>query len=364
MKRMWCAWKPNWAEAKTHFIDWWNREGLVFAMWGAPPADPPHEDVPDPGPPVNPEQKYADPFWRARRNHYDKAHETFLFDNPPIANTMVGPGSLALSLGSEPGFSEDTVWFHPTMQSVEKPEDLPPLAFDPDSHWWQVQEQIIRKCVTLADGKYMVGCPDLVENIDILAALRDPQHLMMDMIERPAWVMNKVREINQVFFEAYDRIYDMIKLPDGSSAFVAFGLWGPGKTAKVQCDASAMFSPDMFKQFVVPALSEQCEWLDYSMYHLDGTQCICHLDHLLQIDALDAIEWTPQAGIEGGGSPRWYDLYRRILAAGKSVQAVGVEADEVMPLLDAVGGKGMHIISHAIPDGRMEVVMERLAEYQ
>ena len=83
----------------------------------------------------------------------------------------------------------------------------------------------------------------------------------------------------------------------------------------MQCDASAMFSSAMFDDFVVPALTEQCRWLDYSLYHLDGTQAMHHLDSLLAIEALDAIEWTPQAGIESGGHPRWYPLYKRIIDA-------------------------------------------------
>ena len=139
-------------------------------------------------------------------------------------------------------------------------------------------------------------------------------------------------------------IYDIIKLEDGSSTFGPFSLWGPGKTAKVQCDASAMFSPDMFKRFVVPGLTEQCEWLDFSLYHLDGTQAICHLDALLGIDALDAIEWTPQAGIEDGGHPRWFPLYRRILDAGKSVQIIGVNKEEFVHLLETIGGKGVYAL--------------------
>ena len=96
-----------------------------------------------------------------------------------------------------------------------------------------------------------------------------------------------------------------------------------------------------------PSLTEQCEWLDHSMYHLDGTQAMCHLDALLSIEALDAIEWTPEAGIEGGGDPRWFDLYRKILDAGKSLQAIGVRPEQVAPLLDAIGGKGVYIATHA-----------------
>ena len=49
---------------------------------------------------------------------------------------------------------------------------VPPLRFDPDSYWWGVTGRTLRSCVELGRGKYMVGCPDLVENIDVLGSLR------------------------------------------------------------------------------------------------------------------------------------------------------------------------------------------------
>jgi hypothetical protein len=101
----------------------------------------------------------------------------------------------------------------------------------------------------------------------------------------------------------------------------------------------------MFERFVVPSLTEQCEWLDHSLYHLDGTQAMCHLDSLLSIKALDAIEWTPQAGIERNNHPRWFKMYRRILDAGKSIQVPDVRKHEIVPLLDAIGGKGVYIMT-------------------
>jgi hypothetical protein len=77
------------------------------------------------------------------------------------------------------------------------------------------------------------------------------------------------------------------------------------------------------------------------MFHLDGEQALVHLDNLLELEHLDAIEWTPIA--HDGGDPKWYDLYRRIKAGGKSVQAIDVSPDQVMPLLDAVGPEGMFL---------------------
>ena len=66
---------------------------------------------------------------------------------------------------------------------------------------------------------------------------------------------------------------------------------------------------------------------------------------LQAFDALDGIEWTPQAGIEGGGHARWHPMYKKIVDAGKCVQAIGVSPDEVQPLLNACGSDGVFIMS-------------------
>ncbi len=338
-------WKANWNETRRRFEAWWDRQGLVVGMWGAPDLGRPvHEDVPAPAPPDPIDARYTDAAFRAAENHHRLARSAFPLDVLPLATTDLGPGSLALFLGSTPAFAEDTVWFHPCWEDRADPEGLPPLQFDPANAWWRTTEAILRRCVDLARGRYFVGCPDLIENMDVLASLRGGQTLLFDLVERPAWVERKIAEINEVWFAAYERIHEVIKLADGSSAFGAFYLWGPGRTAKVQCDASAMFSPKMYRRFVAPALTAQCAWLDHSLYHLDGTQALVHLDTLLAIEPLDAIEWTPQAGIETGGHPRWYDLYRRILAGGKSVQIVNVELPEVRPLLDAIGTRGVYLL--------------------
>ena len=337
------AWRPNWGETRQHFVDWWNHEGLLIGVWGTPRGEKQWEVSFDPGPPRSKAHYYTDPVFRAQCNHYSLANCCCPADTFPRASTDIGPGSLALVLGSAPGFSDRTVWFEPCIDP-DNPEAHPPLTFDPSNPWWRIHEQTLRECVRLGRGKYFTACPDLVENIDILAALRGPQHLLYDLVERPEWVEQKVAEINQAWFETYGRIYDIIKHDDGSAAFGAFQIWGPGTTAKVQCDASAMFSPDMFERFVVPALTQQCDWLDYSMFHLDGSQCIPHLDLLLSIPSLDAIEWTPDPQVPTGGNPHWYPMYRKILEAGKSIQAVGVEPSEVEPLLDAVGPKGVYLL--------------------
>jgi hypothetical protein len=59
-----------------------------------------------------------------------------------------------------------------------------------------------------------------------------------------------------------------------------------------------------------------------------------------------------------------YDLYRRILKGGKSVQAVCVRYEEVLPLLDAVGGQGMMITTSAASEAKCRELEHRVEPYR
>jgi hypothetical protein len=355
------TWKPDWPDAAAHHRQWWRGEGLVLSVNA--PLPEPRIAVDPPPTPDSLRARWLDPTYRARRAEAHAARTHFGGDAVPIGGCLVGAGDLGALLGCAYGFAETTCWFEPC---IDDPDTAAPIALDPANANFIALYEMLTEAQRIADGRYMIGLPDLVENVDILAAMRDPQTLMVDLYDRPEWVLEKLGEINAAYFEAYDRFNALLGLPDGSSCFDAFSVWGPGRVAKVQCDAAAMLSPQMFRKFVTPALTAQCDWLDHAMYHLDGEDALPCLDELLAIEPLDAIEWTPRMAYtgEGGGHPRWYELYRRILAAGKSVQAISVKSDEVIPLLDAVGGAGMYIVTRAESPESAEALVERASAYR
>ncbi|GMV36151.1 MAG: hypothetical protein AMXMBFR61_06590 [Fimbriimonadales bacterium] len=349
-------WKDDWPKARQAFTDWWAGKGLAVHITA--PKDEPWEDVPPPPPDASEQDLWLDPDLRLQRELYRMANTFFGGVAFPLFDGDVGgPGSLGLFLGAEGHVAENTVWYQPC---ISDPDRHPPLRFDPENRWWKLHLEVLERAARFAEGRYLLGFPDLIENIDTLAQLRGADHTLMDLLERPEWVKKCLSEINAAYFEAYDRLLERVRDPWGGSAFTAFQLWGPGKTAKVQCDFSCMISPAMFREFVVPALDEQCRRMDFVLYHLDGTQALPHLDALLSIESIHAIEWTPQAGLPRGGDPQWYDLYRRIRDAGKSVQAVEVEPDHLLPLVDAVGTQGLFAITRAGSESRARELLRRL----
>jgi hypothetical protein len=348
-------WKEDWPAARRAFADWWAGKGL--APFVTAPAEKPREDWPWPDEPPDLETRWLSPAYRAASQ---LAYLSRTFHGGvalPIFNANIGPGSLGLLLGCEGRLAETTVWYEPTLHD---PDNHPPLRFDPANPWFQIHMALIEEALRHAEGRYLVGIPDLIENLDTLAQLRGPEQTLLDILERPEWMVERIQEINQAFFEAFDAIAACTRDFWGGTSFHAFMIWGLGRTAKLQCDFSCMISPAQFRRLVFPALQEQIRWLDHALYHLDGTQALPQLPNLLDLEGLHAIEWTPQAGLPGGGSPEWYGLYRQIKRAGKAVQAIGVAPEEVEPLLDAVGPEGMFVMTSTPTEEEARRLLERV----
>lgn len=124
-----------------------------------------------------------------------------------------------------------------------------------------------------------------------------------------------------------------------------------------------MISEDDYRRFVQPFIREQCQKIDYTLYHLDGVGAMHHLPALLEIEELNAIQWTPGVGEPQGGSPKWYDLYKKILTGGKSIMACWVTLDELKPLLDNIGADGVHLEMDFHNEQEVEQAMRIVEEY-
>ncbi len=353
------TWKKNMDETKQHYIDWWNHKGIVLNMWEHfQEGVTPHADVPAPTPPKDLNQKWFDPEWRAAYLDWYVAHSSLLADMLPVANTQLGPGSLAAILGGVFEGGEDTIWIHPD------PNYTDDIKFDLENNAaWKLHKDLLLACKKKAQGHYYVGMPDLMEGLDVLAAIKGTDKVLLDTVMQPEILEHQIQQINDVYFRVFDELYDIIREGD-EMAFCYFSSWAPGKMTKVQSDISTMISEEDYRRFVQPFIREQCQKIDYTLYHLDGVGAIRHLPALLEIEELNAIQWTPGVGEPQGGSPKWYDLYKRILAGGKSILASWVTVDELKPLLDNIGTDGVHLEMDFHNEREVEQAMRIVEEYR
>ena len=351
------TWKSNLEETKQRYINWWNHKGIILNMWEHfQEGVQPHAEITPPAPAKDLSQKWFDPQWRAEYLDWYVAHSSLKADILPVANTQLGPGSLAAILGGVFEGGEDTIWIHPN------PDFTDEIVFNPEHPNWILHKELLKACKAKANGHYFVGMPDLMEGLDVLAALKGTDRVLLDTVMQPEILEQQMQQINDIYFKVFDELYDIIREGD-EMAFCYFSSWAPGKMSKLQSDISTMISQDDYRRFVQPIIREQCQKIDYTLYHLDGVGAMHHLPALLEIEELNAIQWTPGVGEPQGGSPKWYDLYKKILAGGKSVMACWVTLDELKPLLDHIGVDGIHLEMDFHNEKEVEQAMRIVEEY-
>ena len=148
------TWKPNLEETKKRYINWWNHKGIVLNMWEHfQEGVQPHADVAMPPAPRDLNQKWFDPAWRADYLDWYVAHSSLMADMLPVANTQLGPGSLAAILGGVFEGGEDTIWIHPD------PNYTDDIVFNPDQPNYLLHKDLLKACRQKAQGHYYVGMP-------------------------------------------------------------------------------------------------------------------------------------------------------------------------------------------------------------
>jgi len=227
----------------------------------------------------------------------------------------------------------DTLWF--------ETREIDTLQLNKNNPVLLAQEQLIKLAAEKAQN-YAIGMPDNCGSLDALAHIRGSQELLMDLILSPEFVKTSTMKIvdaltysGDIFFE------DINKSEFGGSCNSWFQLWSPKRFMQLQCDFSTMISPEQFAEFVMPELEATVDWLDHSIYHLDGAEQIRHLDMLLSIEKLHGIQWTPVAGQPK--TTHYIEVLKKIQNAGKSLVLMP-EADEMQIIVDNLRPEGVRVI--------------------
>ncbi len=330
--------KQNWEETKTKWTNYWQHKNTGRPLMCVVARNPEIDHLSDNKPveggyrDVICQGKYydlpEDLRWKDMEDKYQNAeriikryrqfckNHLFLAESFPNLNVDFGPGSLASYLGSDIGFKEDTVWFKECLSDWEGVEEF---RFDPESKWFKKHIELVKECRKIAGDDFYVDMPDLMENVDVLASMRGVQNLLFDMIDEPELIGERVKQITDIYYEYFDRFYDIIKDEEGGNAYTVFQIWGPGKTVKLQCDLSALMSPDQFREFILESLKEQAAKADCVLYHLDGPDAIKHMDALMEVEEIDALQWTSGDMGPDGTLEEWYPIYDKAIMAGKSL---------------------------------------------
>jgi hypothetical protein len=252
----------------------------------------------------------------------------------PIYFPNLGPEIYAAFYGADLIFGEATSYAEPLVKDWK---DIDKPRLEMDNEYFKKIEELIRHALERCEGKFMVGYTDLHPGLDCAAAWRDPQKFCMDLFDNPEGVM-KLAELAIAEFEMiYDHFDALIKARKQLSVSW-MGIPSFGKMHIPSCDFSSLISPEFFNRFGLPILEREVKTMSHNIFHMDGRGVAKHLDAILSVPEVHAIQWVQGVG-DDYSILQWVPFIKELQA--KSVPVVvdlaKAELDEFMAAMDPHG---------------------------
>lgn len=262
---------------------------------------------------------------------------TFHGETFPVFWPNLGPNVYAAFHGGDLEYGEVTSWIE---HFIHGPDDLKKLAFSPGNIYFRKIEELTAVALEQCAGRYMVGYTDLHGSLDCVADWRNPQELCFDIVDDPAMVHEMLRIANANFFPIFDGFDAKLKA-HGQMSVTWMGIPAAGKMHIPSCDFTNMVSTEIFDEFYLPSLLAEVRHMTHNIFHLDGKGMLRHLDRILEIPEIAAIQWVHGVG-DDAPIMQWLPTIRKIQAAGKGV-IVDLQLDELEPFIGAMKADGLYL---------------------
>lgn len=265
------------------------------------------------------EQKWLDEEFIIENYKKFLTNVGYVAEGVPNLFTNLGPGSLAACIGGSYGLADNTIWFD-EVKFITDWENPPEIAINENSKMWQNVLRLQKRYAKEPDINFSVA--DIGGIMDIIAALRSTEDLLFDLYDYPDEVIAFSQKVKKLWYEAFNQQVESVKNHSG-----IYNTWMNIPSLKpwypLQCDFCYMLSPEHFEKFVLGDLAEMANYLERSIYHLDGVGELPHVNMLLDINKLGGIQWTAGDGQAPLWDEKWYPLYKKIQDKNKNIVLIG-----------------------------------------
>ncbi len=126
--------------------------------------------------------------------------------------------------------------------------------FSKDNPWVAKMLEFIPALEKHTMGRYPIGITLMRGISDLLSALYGGEEFLFQILEAPDVVKSVVNQLTKYWISFGHCLMDHLPLFHGGTGSFFYGVWCPGKTIWLQEDAAALLSPDLYEEFVHPAV--------------------------------------------------------------------------------------------------------------
>ena len=222
---------------------------------------------------------------------------------------------------------------------------------DLESPWFAKYAEFAAALVERAEGRYPIAHGIELGPTDLHALLRGHNQSILDLVDEPERSAELLMRLGHVFAEFFHESWKRLPRFHGGYFDAQYQLWGPGPMIRMQEDATAVFSPALYRKLVQPVDRMIARQFECNFMHLHSTSMVM-LDAFLEIEELRCFEINIEPfNIPVGGM---IDYYRRVQQADRPLLIRGsLTADEARLLMDRLDPRGLYL--HVMPATREEL---------
>jgi hypothetical protein len=220
-------------------------------------------------------------------------------------------------------------------------DELLDIRLDPDNPWLRKYLEFADALVRASDGRFPVSHSAELGPTDLHALVRGHTESILDLTDEPEKSAGLLRRMGSIFLEITQEIWKRLPLFHGGYFDAQYSLWSPGPIARLQEDASAVYSPGLYRRFVQPVDRMLAAHFASSFIHLHSTSMFL-LDAILEIGEIQCFEVNNDA--LGPPLPAMIPFYRRVQDSGKPLLVRGsFTPEELRLLMDALEPRGLFL---------------------
>ena len=350
--------KENWDSIQTRYLEYWARENHDRPLLAiTAPKDRTQGKRPAPVTYVSQKDRWFDTENVLKQVNHRFQNTYFGAEALPIYSPNLGPDVFAAFYGVGLAFSEGTSWSKYHEIDFDAYADL---VLDTNNTYYRKMVEMTEAAVADARDKYLVGVTDIHPGADALVSMLGPEQLCFDTVERPDDVKRAVMGLFDGFKTVFEDLYRITtRYQRGSTNWMS--VWHPKRWYVTSCDFAALISNAMFKELVVDELLAELDFLDASIFHLDGPDALRHLDTLLAVEPLKGIQW-----VYGAGKPtaaHWLDVLKRIQQAGKMIY-IHIVPEDLDALLENLEPEGVLYALHVASEAEADALIRKASAYR
>ncbi|GAB4473267.1 MAG: hypothetical protein Kow00124_12070 [Anaerolineae bacterium] len=347
---------PHFEQAMQRIYAWYRGEVIDRppVRFMAPLYTPTITDKPYPG---TLKDKWFDAEFRVEAYIESITGRIFHGETFPFFYPFLGVDVYAAFYGVDLIFDEKTSWAQPVIHTWD---DVAHLRFDRESNpYFQKIEELTRCALERCRGKFMVAYTSMHPGVDCAAAWRGYSALCLDLIDNPERVVQLI-DLALADFAAIFNYFDAT-LKEHHQLSLSWLAVPSFTTMHIPgCDFAAMISPRDFERFCLPALQREVQVANQNIFHLDGRGVARHLDMILEVPEIDAIQWAQGAG-DSRPIMQWIPLIKKIQAHKPVI--VDIPLVELEDFISVMRPEGLYLWVQTESEEQELAVLRRLEHW-